>query len=387
MLKRNDLLEKISNSEIERRVRLSPVSYKYICWNQINKYIEPINIDCSELTLEQSQDNIRSFIAYNDLLRTKIFDINNIYVMKMVDGKFPVYKIKNSKEKMLILFKMAKEMMDRSIFERLLYDGAFFVYNNIIEFTGIFNHVITDGAVMVTPNKKGVDLKYYEFDYRIFEKCMDSLFGNRMIDFQEYVKLKGKLVDIYLCDEMEYLHFSFKRQKRICNHKLTLEEYWAKIITSFVKNALKMDSIPLYITSGGRMIDGTILTSFGDFHDDYIFVVKDEAKFIQEFQYYRNNPYLNAEQYKEQLFQNIVCKEFMEPVSMCVKWKIKELDEYRKRKIRLPNHERKYVLGFEILVDKSLKEVQVNIKASRKIQALLDHCEVEFERLIDEYMK
>ena len=58
-----DFIYELKNSEDERISFLQPVNYKYLRWNQIKKYIIPINVDFSDKSIDEAQ-NIKNINFY-----------------------------------------------------------------------------------------------------------------------------------------------------------------------------------------------------------------------------------------------------------------------------------------------------------------------------------
>lgn len=64
-----ELIESLNKAPIEKLVRLQPVNYKYLRWDQISKYIIPVYEDFSDMNENDAQKIIKQYIADNELSR------------------------------------------------------------------------------------------------------------------------------------------------------------------------------------------------------------------------------------------------------------------------------------------------------------------------------
>lgn len=370
MLKENTFIRKLNDSNIERKTRLQPVNYKYLRWNQIQKYIIPIYIDYSNLSLEEAKRNVQNFILENDVLRMKIMSINEINIMKMVSEEIPVYEV-DEKQMENICYEMAEIMLCKSVYNNILYNCAFFKIQKQLLFFGLFSHLITDGYIDIDENQ-GIKSINHEFNYLDFEKYLNNLAGNDLVDFDKYLFYKKILVNNYLCNDMNYYHFIIKDIKRICNKFLTLEEFWGIVISSFLKKYVdELKEVPLNITSRGRVYSNNKrINAFGDFHEDFIFSIRDYKEFYENFRYYREKAYLNAQQYENFLKVNNEYSQYIEPITLSIKWNIDSYNILQNIRKKLPKHTKQAVLGFNIIVSPNLRSVQIDIRASKKLDFL-----------------
>ena len=368
-----NLLYKLNHSKDEKITHLQPVNCKYLRWEQIKKYIIPITVDFTGKTIEEAQIIIHSFIASNCLCRATIDYDQKVYIKQMVEAPIEIYECAVA-EWDRISYKMGEKMLERAVYNEILFDCCFLKDGNKLVFFGLFSHLITDGKF---------DKKMFgqnEFDYYDFISYLDRISGNTLVDFNEYIGQKKNLIDLYLSDEMDYYHFSISDSKMMIKEDYTLEELWTLVIVDFLKRKIpSINKVPINITSGGRRYADKVIDAFGDFHEDYIFVIEQEDKFISDFRYYRETPYLNAKQYNlfiEEHTENNY-SQYIEPITISVKWKSEEYSTFQAMRKHLPPHAKNAVVGFNLLIDKNLRKINIDIRASHKIQSFFSEFEVE----------
>lgn len=369
-----DFIYELKNSEDERISFLQPVNYKYLRWNQIKKYIIPINVDFSDKSIDEAQNIMHDFFQKNCLCRAVLDNDKRLHIKKMITAPIRVYE-GTEEEFNKITYSMGERMLNREVYGEILLDCCFFYNDKELVFFGLFSHLITDGQMDI---KK---MLQEEFDYYSFQKYLQELTGKVLVDFDDYIDHKKILVDKFLSSDMIYCHFKISDSKMMIKKGYTLEELWTLVIVDFIRNKIsELSRVPINITSGGRKYGTTEINAFGDFHEDYIFVVGYEEKFLDKFRYYRNLPYLNAKQYNQYLESNNDnnYSEYIEPITISVKWMSEEYTTFQTlRKQILPPHAKNAVIGFNILMEKNLKNVKIDIRTSKKTEHLFDNFEEE----------
>ncbi len=370
-----ELIESLNKAPIEKLVRLQPVNYKYLRWDQISKYIIPVYEDFSDMNENDAQKIIKQYIADNELSRIIITEDRSVYVKKMVEEPIRVYTL-TEEEMEGVCWKMAESALAQSVYNRVLFDCCLFRIDKHLIFFCLLNHLITDGQINIKNSNN-------KFIYADFERYISGLVGEELVRFDIYIKLKKSLIDLYFSEEMEYYHFFIEDEKRIFYKLLTLEEFWTISICELLRSTIsQINQVPINITSGGRKFENCTIEALGDFHEDYIFVIDNYAKFTESFAYYRKHEYLNAEQYENYLKRDDEYSQYIEPITLSVKWKNDNYNEFQRIRKKFPKHEKNAVLGFNILVSKNLKSVQIDIRASKKLHFLFEDFENKIKSCI-----
>ncbi|WP_374717775.1 hypothetical protein [Neobacillus sp.] len=370
MEQQNNFVNFIINQKKYTRT-VSPIQRKYVEYKNIKEWLVPYITSFKEIDINLLVKNMKEIIKKEELLRCTLSKNNSNSVMMNIyeykeDIPIPVYTLDETESLDDMILNLSLDLKSREIINNILYNIAFIKKDKKIYFVGIFNHIIFDGGynfkdnLLHGPTRTKKAINYY-ISY------VNNLDGSNYQNFFKYSDIKEKIYKEYKVTNNKSLSFTYSTNKLLKQRYLSIEEFWYLVIyNSLFRFFPKYHDIPLCLLVGGRTFDGVIYArDFGDYHDE-IMLVKNKSSTnddkLEEFRFYKKNPYKNAKEYAEFLKNERVplsSIENMEPIVLVINGKSKDGDEQIEYKKLLPR-DKKHFLSIKVLCHPSFINFDVS---------------------------